>query len=73
MAYKFLDASEARPYWLGIRADRAHYLFYFIFGWIYIFSYKWVEILQDTEEEVLLRQSEELNHQNFWEVVAGPR
>ena len=72
MAYKFLDASEACPYWPGIGADRANYLSYLIFGWTYVFSCRWAEILQDTGEEVLLRQSEELNHHNFWEVVAGP-
>lgn len=70
---KFLGTSEACPYWPGIGADRAHYLSYLIFGWTYIVSCRWAEILQDAGEEVLLRQSEELNHRNFWEVVAGPR
>ena len=73
VGYKFLDASEACPYWPGIGADRAHYISYLIFGWTYILSCRWAEILQDAGEEVFLRQSEELNHRNFWEVVAGPR
>lgn len=73
VGYKFLDASEACPYWPGIGVDRAHYLSYLIFGWTYILSCRWAEILQDAGEEVFLRQSEGLNHHNFWEVVTGPR
>lgn len=72
MSYKFLGASEACPYWPEIGADRAHYLSYLIFGWTYILSCRWAEILQDAGEEVFLRQNEELNHHNFWKVVAGP-
>ena len=71
VSYRFLGASEACPYWPGIGADRAHYLSYLIFGWTYILSCRWAEILQDAGEEVFLRQNEELNHNNFWKVVAG--
>ena len=73
VGYKFLDPSEACPYWPGIGPDRAPYLSYLIFGWTYILSCRWVEILQDAGEEVVLRQSEDLNHRNFWELVVGPR
>lgn len=73
VGYKSIDTSEACPYWPGIGADRAHYLSYLIFGWTYILSCRWAEILQDSGEEVLFRQSEELDHRNFWEVMAGPR
>lgn len=73
LGYRFLDASEACPYWPGIGADRAHYLSYLIFGWAYILSCRWAEILQDSGEKVILRQNEEIqNHHNFWEVVVGP-
>lgn len=69
--YCFINPSGFHPYWPGIGADRAPYLSYLIFGWTYIFSSRWVEILQDAGEKVFLRQSKELNHHNFWEVVAG--
>jgi hypothetical protein len=71
MGYEFINTSEKCPYWPGIGADRAQYLSYLIFGWIYVLSSRWVEILQDTGEKVFLQQSKELNHHNFWEVVAG--
>ena len=71
MGYEFINTSKMCPYWPGIGADRAQYLSYLIFGWTYILSSRWVEILQATGEKVFLQQSEELNHHNFWEVVAG--
>ncbi len=73
LSYRFIDVSSACPYWPGIGPDRAQYISYLIFGWTYILSTRWVEILQDAEEKVSLQQSEELNHHNFWEVVAGQR
>ena len=73
VGYDFINAPKIRPYWPGIGADRAEYLSYLIFGWTYILSSRWVEILQEAGEKVFLRQSEELNHRSFWEVVAGQR
>ena len=69
MGYEFINTAEICPYWPRIGADRGQYLFYLIFSWTYILS-RWVEIPQDTGEKVFLRQNEELNHHNFWEVVA---
>lgn len=73
VTYKFLDASEVCPYWPEIGADNTHYLSYLMFGWTYILSCRWVEVLRDAGEQVFLRHSERLNHQNFWEIVTGPR
>ena len=71
VTYEYINTSETCPYWPGIGADRAQYLSYLIFGWTYILSSHWVQILQDTGEKVYLQQSKELNHHNFWEVVMG--
>ena len=71
IGYVITNTSEICPYWPGIGAEQAQYLSYLIFGWTYILSSRWVEILQDTEDKVFLRQSEKLHHHNFWEVVVG--
>ena len=71
VGYNFIYTPEIRPYWPGIGAGQGQYLSYLIFGWTYILSSRWVEILKDAGEKAYLRQSEELNHRNFWEVVAG--
>ena len=69
--YEFLGASEPYPYWPGIESHRAKYISSLIFAWTYILCSRWVETLKDSGENVALQQSENVDSNNFWEVVIG--
>lgn len=71
MVYEFLSASEPCQYWPGIEGDGARYISSFIFAWAYVLCSRWVETLRDSGEEVILQQSENVNSDNFWEIVTG--
>ena len=73
VTYEFLSASETCPHWPGIELDRARYLSSLIFAWAYILCSRWVETLQDFGEQVTMRQSDNINNDNFWEVITGPK
>ena len=68
--YSSISSPEAYPYWPGIKAKRNGYLSYLILGWAYILCSRWVETLKDSGEDTFMRQSGEINDNNFWEVVA---
>ena len=68
--YSLISSPEAYPYWPGIKFKRNEHFSYLILGWAYLLSSRWVETLKDSGEDTFMRQSDEMNDNNFWEVVA---
>ena len=73
VTYEFLSASESCPHWPGIELDRARYLSSLMLAWAYVLCSRWVETLQDFGEQATMRQSENINSDNFWEVITGQK
>lgn len=71
MVYEFLDASETCPHWPGIKADQMTYFSYLTFAWAYILSSRWVEVFKNAGEKPSMQQSEKIDSNNFWKVIAG--
>lgn len=69
--YGFLGASESYPFWPGKNIHQARYISSLMFAWAYILCSRWVETLRASGERVTLRQSENINSNNFWEVITG--
>ena len=69
--YRFLGASESYPCWPGKNIHQARYISSLMFAWAYILCSRWVETLRASGERVTLRQSENINSNNFWDVITG--
>ena len=68
---EYSDTLEDTLPWPGLQADQMKHLSRLIWAWAFILSSRWVEILNTAGEKALMNQSENINRENFWEVVIG--
>lgn len=71
LACEYSDAWESTLLWPGPQADQMKHLSRLVWAWAFILSSRWVEILNTAGEKALMYQSENINTENFWEVVIG--
>ena len=65
-----ISSPVAHARWSHLEGKDHRYLSYLVFGWAYLLASRWVETLLISGEEAFLRQSEEIDSYNFWDVVA---
>ncbi len=68
---EYSDVLEDTLPWPRLQAVQMKHLSRLIWAWAYILSSRWVEILNMAGEKALMNQSENINTENFWEVVIG--
>ena len=69
--FKHTTISKGSSYCFKSASANGQYFSHLIFGWAYVLSARWTEVLQDMGEEAFMRQKSAISKENFWDIISG--
>ena len=70
---EYVDGEDNTLPWPLLPADQWKHFSRLIWAWAFILSSRWVEILKIAGETASMKQSKNVDRENFWDVVVGPQ